>query len=120
MLQVPLRLRAQIGKSLLRLGLPLVPSFAFVFILLQSNRFFLERLSGLDAVGIYAIGSSLGMTINMVMQGFTRAWFPYFLSFTEKQSEAKPLFSRITTYFVIGGGILTLCFFCLHAPLYSL
>ncbi|MBK9748030.1 MAG: oligosaccharide flippase family protein [Chloroflexi bacterium] len=116
MSQVPFRLRAQIAKSLLRLGLPLVPSFVFLFILLQSNRFFLERISGLDTVGIYAIGSSLGMTINMVIQGFTRAWFPYFLSFTDKQNEAKRLFSRITTYFVVFGGILTLCFFLFARP----
>lgn len=117
MRRIPFRLRPQIAVSLLRLGLPLVPSFAFLFVLQQSNRFFLERLSGLDEVGIYAIGSSLGMTINLAIQGFTRAWYPYFLSFTEKQDEAKPLFARITSYYVIGGGCLTLCYFLFARPL---
>ncbi len=115
-LRLKFDLRADIAKALLRMGIPLIPSFAFLFVLQQSNRFFLERISGLDAVGIYAVGSNLGITINLIIQSFMRAWFPYFLSFSNKQEEAKTLFGRITTYYLVGGGSLTLCFFIFARP----
>jgi O-antigen/teichoic acid export membrane protein len=48
------------AKKLLRQGLPLVPSFAFLFILMHANKFILEREAGLGVVGIYSIGFNLG------------------------------------------------------------
>jgi O-antigen/teichoic acid export membrane protein len=119
-LPVMLRVRfAAHGKTtleLLRNGIPLVPSFMFLFVLQQSNRLFLERFSGVDTVGIYAVGSNLGMIINLIVSGFTRAWVPYALSYVEKQEEARALFGRITSYYLIGGGALTLCCFVFARP----
>jgi O-antigen/teichoic acid export membrane protein len=117
MLRVPVRIDAAVGTALLKMGIPLVPAFAFLFIIQQSNRLFLERLSGLEAVGLYAVGSNLGMAINLIVQGFTRAWTPYFLAYMEKQAEAQTLFGRITSYYMIGGGAITLCFFLFARPI---
>lgn len=109
--RLPFRFSLSVARELLRLGLPLVPAVAFVFVMQQSNLFFLERFAGLAQAGIYSVGVNLGSALNMVVFAFTRAWTPYFLSYTARQSEARTLFGRITTYYVIGIGSISLCFF---------
>jgi len=104
-------------RELLGLGLPLVPSFVFLFILLHGNRAILERLRGLDAVGIYSVGFNLGLVMVLLVSAFTAAWFPYFLSFMERQKDASVIFGRIFTYYVYGFGSLCLLFFVFARPI---
>ena len=103
-------------KELLRLGLPLVPSFALLFILMHANKFILESQLGLDAVGIYSIGFNLGMAIGIVTNGVATAWYPFFMSYINRQSEAREIFARIFTYYFIGAGFLCLLFFLAAKP----
>ncbi len=104
------------AKKLVQQGLPLVPSFAFLFVLMHANKFILEREFGLEAVGIYSIGFNLGMAINIVTGSIATAWYPFFMSYTERQAEAKIIFGRIFTYYVFGIGLLTLSFFMVAKP----
>jgi O-antigen/teichoic acid export membrane protein len=105
------------AKELLRLGLPLVPSFAFLFVLMHANKYILEWESGLDAVGIYSIGFALGTVISIVTSGIATAWYPFFMSFMAQPNEVKTIFGRILTYYVFGVGSLCLGFFLLAKPL---
>jgi len=107
---------ASVALRLLRVGIPLIPSFLFVFVILQANRYVLQVERGLDDVGIYTIGFNLGYAISIVVSGFTSAWFPFFLSYGDRQDEARPLFGRITTYYVVGIGFLALLFFMAARP----
>ncbi len=104
-------LRISTIRSLLRLGLPLVPSFAFLFVLLNGNKYILQWVSGLDALGIYSIGFNFGTFISLFTGGFQTAWYPFFMSFIDKPLEAKSLFGRILNYYVAIFGSLTLIFF---------
>ena len=106
-----------IGEELLRLGLPLVPSFAFLFILMQSNQYILKWFRGLDEVGIYSIGFRLGMVMTVVVGAFQTAWYPFFMSYMTRQDEAKILFGRIFTYYIFGVGSLSLLFFIFAKPI---
>jgi O-antigen/teichoic acid export membrane protein len=105
-----------IAKQLIRLGLPLVPSFACLFILMHANKYFLEWHAGLDAVGIYSMGFNLGMTLSIVTNGISTAWFPFFMSYMDRQEEGAAVFRRIFTYYVIGIGFLCLVFFLVAKP----
>jgi O-antigen/teichoic acid export membrane protein len=105
------RLGWSVSKELLRLGAPMIPSFAALFVLQQVNRYILQRFDGLEAVGIYTIGYNLGFVMNLFVNGFTSAWYPYFMSFIDKQTEARVLFGRILTYYVFGFGTLSLLFY---------
>jgi len=105
-----------LARELLRLGLPLVPSFAFLFILMHTNKFILEWQVGLDAVGIYSIGFNLGMVISIVTGGIATAWYPFFMTYMERQSEAGGIFGRIFTYYVFGVGFICLLFFFAAKP----
>lgn len=107
----------QVKVELLRLGIPLVPSFAFLFILTQGNRYILQSLEGLDAVGIYSIGFNIGMVMTVAVSAFTQAWFPVFMSYMDKKEEAKEVFGTIFRSYVVVFGGLTLCFFIFAHPL---
>ncbi len=114
------RVDPRIAMELLRLGLPMVPSFAFLFLLSQANRYVLQWFAGLSPVGIYSIGLNFGMVMNIAVSGFQTAWLPYFLSFSDKRDEARILFGRIMTYYVLGLGGASLLFFIGAKPLVML
>ena len=67
----------------------MVPSFAFLFILMHSNKFILEFYSGLGTVGIYSIGFNLGMAISVITTGIATAWYPFFMDYMTRQDQAK-------------------------------
>jgi O-antigen/teichoic acid export membrane protein len=104
----------ELGRELLRLGIPLVPSFAFVFVIQQSNKYFLQWFDGLESVGVYTVGFNLGLAMGLAVSAFTTAWYPFYMSFMDKQKEAQRLFVRFTTLYVLGFGTLAL-FFCITA-----
>lgn len=60
---------------MLRFGAPLVFANLTMFTLNFSDRFFLQRLLSLDAVGVYAVGYKFGFLLNFVLiQPFTMMW----------------------------------------------
>jgi O-antigen/teichoic acid export membrane protein len=109
--RLPFRLSWQPAGELVRLGLPLIPAFGFLFLMQQANKLVLQAEAGLDAVGVYAIGFNLGLLMSLLVGSFTTAWYPFFLSFTHRQEEAKAVFSRVTTYYILGFGLLDIGFF---------
>lgn len=106
--------------ELLRRGLPLVPSFFFLLVLLQGNQFLLKEFRGLEELGIYMVGYNLGLAMGLVVSGFTMAWMPFFLSFSQNPSVGLALLSRALTYYVIVLGSVTLLFFAWSRPLVGL
>jgi O-antigen/teichoic acid export membrane protein len=109
--RIPYKFSSAIMKKLLRVGLPVIPGFAFVFILQYGNRYILQYIGSLDVVGIYTVGFNIGMPMGMAVGAFQSAWTPFFLSFVDKQNEARALFGKLFTYYVLGFGFLTLLFF---------
>jgi O-antigen/teichoic acid export membrane protein len=100
-----------IAKELLRLGIQLIPSFVFLFILMQSNRYILQWYGGLEQVGIYSIGYNIGMVMSVAVSAVSTAWYPFFMTFLEKQKDAEILFGRIFTYYIYIFGSLCMLFF---------
>lgn len=103
-------------RELLRLGLPLVPSFAFLFILMNANKYILEWHAGLSAVGVYSVGFGIGTAISIVTGGIATAWYPFFMSYMTRPSEARVIFGRIFTYYIFGVGLTSLWFFLIAKP----
>ncbi len=103
-------------SPLMKIGVATIPGFAFLFVLQQGNRYVLRYFDGLDAVGVYTIGYNLGFAMNILVSAFTSAWMPYFLSFTERKDEARPLFASIFSYYVLGFGTLSLFFYIAARP----
>ena len=110
--------RGAVGRQLLRLGLPLVPGFAFVFVLQQGNKYILQWIDGLSMVGIYNIGFNLGVAaLGMPVAAFQRAWTPYFMEFVDRPADAAVVFRHVLTYYVFLFGGLSIAVMLVARPL---
>ena len=114
--KIRLKYNTQIAWQLLKLGVVLIPSFCFLFIIQQSNKYILQRYYDLDAVGLYSVGYNLGVTISILVSGMGTAWYPFFMSYINKQSEAPPIFSKVFTHYFLGGGALCILYFIWAQP----
>jgi O-antigen/teichoic acid export membrane protein len=94
-------------KMLLHFGLPYVPSGLAVIIMDLIDRLILDRKLGDAVTGIYSAGYKLGMIMALFVAAFRFAWHPFFLS-TSKQENAKAVFSKVLTYFSLGGAAVFL------------
>ena len=89
-----------IFQEMIKFGLPYVPSGLAVVAMDLIDRFFLERMTSLEITGIYSAGYKLGMFMALFIAAFRFAWHPFFLS-TSKQDNAKQVFAKVLTYFVL-------------------
>jgi O-antigen/teichoic acid export membrane protein len=114
------RIQRTIARQLLVLGIPLIPGFLAIFVMLQANKVLLQAGPGLDELGIYTVGFNVGLLMTLLVTGFTSAWFPFFSSFMNQQEQARPLVARVMTYYVLGAGTVSLLFFVGAQPLIRL
>jgi len=111
-----IRWDGKVARDLLRHGYPMIPAFAGIFVLQQGNRYILEHFRGLGELGLYTVGHNIGFAMTLLVNAFSGAWSPYFLSFTGREEEARELFGRIGTYYVFGLGAVSLLFYMFAKP----
>ncbi len=107
-------------RELVSQGLPMIPSFCFLFVLQQGVRWPLEWLHGLEAVGVYSVGASLGSAIGVLTAAFLSAWMPFALRYADSKEEAAQALGRITLFFVAGFGFVVCLFFLFAVPMVAL
>ena len=119
---VPFVIRTKIAvnlsyvKELLKLGLPLVPSAAFLFIIQDGNKYLLKLYNDIETVGVYTIGVSLGLIMSLLVSAFQRAWLPFFMSFIDSQDEGAVVFKKAMTYYFYIFGTFSILFFLAAKP----
>lgn len=102
---------------LVKIGFPsIIGSFA-TLLLVSTDRWFIKYFLGLDQLGIYSLGLSMGMVMSLIMGAFDTAWSPFFTSYINKREEAKKLFGKVFLYYVLFMGMITLLFFAFAKPL---
>ncbi|MDI6780119.1 MAG: polysaccharide biosynthesis C-terminal domain-containing protein [Bacteroidota bacterium] len=92
---------AKLFKELLKFGLPSLPAGLAAMMLQVIDRPILRYLTDDSSVGIYQANYRLGIFMMLVVSMFDYAWKPFFFS-TAKEQNAKDIFARITTYFLLG------------------
>jgi O-antigen/teichoic acid export membrane protein len=99
-------------SALLKFGLPYIPVGLSGMVLQVIDRPMLLAFTNESNVGIYQANYRLGIFMNLVTSMFDYAWKPFFLSHA-KDENAKVLFARVMTYFllVMCGIFLFLSFF---------
>lgn len=102
--------------ALLKFGLPSVPAGIAGMMLQVINRPILGALRGDAAVGIFQANYRLGIFMMLLVSMFDFAWRPFFLNHA-KDPDARPLFARVMTYFVL---CTTTVFLLLSFTLYDL
>jgi len=108
------------ARELLRLGLPVVPSFGFMFVVQNSGTYMLQHQASMDQVGIYSVGLNMGLALGVVVAAFITAWTPFFQSYATNQKSAPPVFRRVATYYAIAAGLLACLFFVFAKPAVAL
>ena len=99
-------------KALLRFGLPYVPAGLAAMMIQVIDRPILLSLTDSSTVGIYQANYRLGIFMMLVVSMFDFAWRPFFFLHA-KDPDAKQLFARVLTYFVLlmSGVFFVLSFF---------
>ncbi|MCK5571194.1 MAG: polysaccharide biosynthesis C-terminal domain-containing protein, partial [Bacteroidetes bacterium] len=87
-------------EALLGFGLPYVPAGLASMLIQVMNRPILEALKGKAAVGVFQANYRLGIFMMLIVSMYDFAWRPFFLAHAS-DPDAKPLFARILTYFVL-------------------
>lgn len=101
---------------LVRIGFPSIFG-VFAFLLIDfAGLQMIERMLDLTALGIYTVGNSFGVVINMAVGAFSLAWPPFFMTYINKREEAKYVFGKVLTYYVFAFGALTVLFFVFAKP----
>jgi O-antigen/teichoic acid export membrane protein len=111
------RIDASRFLPLARIGLPSIFGLFAFLVIDYADRQMIERMLGLDALGLYSIGYSFGMVMTIAMGAFTTAWAPFFQSYIHRTEEARAVFGRVLTYYLIGFGALVVLFFYGARPL---
>lgn len=103
-----LRFSPAIAKRLALYSLPLIGSGLFMFVLHQADRWFVQRLHGEAAVGVYGVGYKLGAMGNaVVLEAFGLIWFPFVFAIAS-EDEARLVCRKVATYASAGFAFLTL------------
>ena len=98
-------------KPLITIGFPSIFGL-FAFLLIDyADRQMIQRIIGIEKLGIYSIGYNFGMIMIIFVNSFSTAWTPFFMSYIDKLSEANALFRKILNYYIICAGFIVLLFF---------
>ena len=96
-----------LAKEMLAFSLPLIAGSVSMWLLSSSDRFFLLRLSTLNELGLYSLGSRFASIIQLVVLAFQMAWPPVALSLA-RQENAPATHARILTYYFFVGVMMVL------------
>jgi O-antigen/teichoic acid export membrane protein len=84
-------------REMQRFGLPLVPSGLSLWAIDFSSRFFLVKLKGPAAVGLYSVGVRVSAAILLLLIALRTAW-PAFAYSIKDDAEAKRTYGFVLTY----------------------
>lgn len=87
-------------KEMMIFGLPTVPAAISQMVLQVSDRIIVGEYCGREILGLYSVNYKLGIPMLIFVNLFEYAWKPFYLNHYE-DSDAKELFSRVFTYFVL-------------------
>ena len=97
-------------KKILKLSSPLILHVLASTLLTMSDRFFIESMIDLEAVGIYSVGYTFGMIVLLFSNSFIKAWNPWFYKkLASPSNKNKKLIVKYSYFYILG--ILGVTFF---------
>lgn len=90
-------------RSILQLSIPLIPHAVGGIVIAVSDRLFIERMVGLEAVGLYSLGYGFGMIVLLFTESFIKSWGPWFYkSITSSTDDEKKKIVKYTYIYIVG------------------
>jgi len=93
-------------RDALAFGLPRVPHAAAQQLIAVADKFILTLYATLQAVGIYSMAVSFGLTQKLFLSAFESAWAPFYYA-TIREPDAPRVFRSVTTYGIAVLALLT-------------
>lgn len=104
----------KIAKELLKIGLPLVPTFLIYWIFHSMDRIMINRILGSSELGIYTVGSKVSSVSQLIYSAFAGGW-SYFAFSTMKDENQVETNSKVFEYL----GIISIFMYILSQPFIS-
>jgi len=101
----------KIAKELLKIGIPLVPSFLVYWIFTSTDRIIISKFLGMNELGIYSVGVRVASVSQLVYTAFAGGW-QYFAFSTMKDRDQVEMTSRIFLYL----GIISYIVYVISLP----
>ena len=89
----------------MKFGIPYLPAGLALMIVQVIDRPILLAMTNESTVGIYKANYKLGIFMMLFVNMFQYAWQPFFLT-NAKEENAKEIFSKVLTYFILVGSIM--------------
>ena len=106
-------------KDLLKIGIPLLPNFLIYWVFNSCDKLMIKEILGVEANGIYAVGSKLGHMSQLINTAFGGGWL-YFAYSTMHDDDQVKTNSKIFEYLGIIAFITSIGIFALSKPIYQL
>ena len=88
-------------KPMLGYGIYFVPAGLASYVLNWTDRYFLRAYASMDVIGLYALGYKIAMIVVLVVAvPFNQIWHSYLFEI-EKQANAREVYARVATYFIL-------------------
>jgi len=97
-------------RAALSYGAPLIPQDLAQWITAVSDRLIMARYQPIAEVGIYSLGCSLAMGMNMLVSAINSAYMPFYFNTIKNDPEARSMFSAIRERYAVGISFVCLCF----------
>lgn len=110
-------LNPKLFLPLVRIGFPSIFGLFAFFIIDYADRQMIERILSLSDLGVFSVGYSFGLAMLVAVSAFGTAWPPFFMSYVKKPNEAREVFGRVLTYYIIAFGSLSVLFFFVAKPI---
>lgn len=104
----------KVAKELLKIGLPLVPTFLIYWIFNSMDRVMINRILGASELGIYTVGSKVASISQLIYSAFAGGW-SYFAFSTMKDEKQVETNSKIFEYL----GVISITVYILAQPFIS-
>jgi len=101
---------------LLLFGIPLIPDQLSMFALSMSDRFFIAKLENITEVGLYSVGSQIGMIIAVLISAFLTGFVPFQIRSLKKSTYIDKVNIVKISYLFLGGLIFVIGFLVLFTP----
>lgn len=106
-------LNLEYAKFAISFNIPLIPHYISIYILEQSDKIMIQKMSGVNKVGIYSVAYSMGNAMNIVTNSITQALTPW-LYRKLKEDNLKEIKDKLFSIFIFVIAIITI--FILFIP----
>ncbi|MFI5212165.1 MAG: lipopolysaccharide biosynthesis protein [Ignavibacteria bacterium] len=96
-----LRFSFKWAKNILSYGFPLIGTALASWVLVYSDRYFLNYFSGLEQIGIYSVGLKVAAIMGMIAGAFQMSWGP-FAADIQYEPNARRIYAKVFQLYFIG------------------